>query len=90
MLTWFPTPYPDELFYSVLCRYYVSSGIKKHMTVKEQLFGSRPRTQMATLYPNATIHNVMSQLPDGLFDERELFLHHIAAQARSPWSASGT
>ena len=41
MLTWFPSPYPDELFYSVLCRYYLSSGIKEHYLVKKQLFGNR-------------------------------------------------
>ena len=34
MLTYFPTPYPGELFYSVLCRYYMSSGIREHNIVK--------------------------------------------------------
>lgn len=26
MPNWFPTPYPDELWYSVICRYYMYSG----------------------------------------------------------------
>lgn len=76
MLTWFPTPYPDEAFYSVLCRYYVSSGIKEHTIVKRQLFGGQEGIKMASLYPNAAIHAVLSQLPRGLFDGRGMILQH--------------
>ena len=76
MLTWFPNPYPDELFYSVLCRYYVSSGVKEHNIVKRMIFGDRVGIKMATLYPNATIHAILSQLPAGVFSEREMILHH--------------
>lgn len=76
MLTWFPTPYPDEIFYSLLCRYYISTGIKEHVIVKRQLFGDREGIKMATLYPNAAIHTVLSKLPKGLFDERDMILHH--------------
>ena len=72
MLTYFPTPYPDETFYSVLCRYYVLSGLRVSSIVKKQLFGSRDGIQMATLFPNGVIHQVVSRLPKGLFDEREL------------------
>ena len=43
MLTWFPSPYPDELFYSVLCRYYLSSGIKEHYLVKEIAYHPEPK-----------------------------------------------
>ena len=76
MLTWFPSPYPDELFYSVLCRYYVSSGVKEHYLVKKQLFGTKAGVKMATLYPNATVHAALLQLPDGVFDERDMILRH--------------
>ena len=76
MLTWFPSPYPDELFYSVLCRYYLSSGIKEHYLVKKQLFGTKAGVKMATLYPNATIHAILSQLPEKVFDGRDMILHH--------------
>ena len=76
MLTWFPTPYPGELFYSVLCRYYMSSGIREHNIVKRQLFGNRAGIKMATLYPNAAIHAVLSQLPEGVYDGRDMILHH--------------
>ena len=76
MLTWFPTPYPGELFYSVLCRYYMSSGIREHNIVKRQLFGNRAGIKMATLYPNAAIHAVLSQLPKGVYDGRDMIVHH--------------
>ena len=76
MLTYFPTPYPGELFYSVLCRYYMSSGIREHNIVKRQLFGSKSGIKMATLYPNAAIHAVLSQLPKGVYDGRDMILHH--------------
>ena len=71
MLTWFPSPYPEEQFNSVLCRYYLSSGIKEHYLVKKQLFGTKAGVKMATLYPNATVHAALLQLPDGVFDERD-------------------
>ena len=76
MLTYFPTPYPGELFYSVLCRYYMSSGIREHNIVKRQLFGSKSGIKMATLYPNAAIHEVLSQLPKGVYDGRDMIVHH--------------
>ena len=76
MLTYFPTPYPGELFYSVLCRYYMSSGIREHNIVKRQLFGRKAGIKMATLYPNAAIHAVLSQLPKGVYDGREMIVHH--------------
>ena len=75
-MTWFPSPYPDELFYSVLCRYYLSSGIKEHNIVKRLLFGNRVGIKMATLYPNAAVHAVLSQLPEGVFDGHNVILHH--------------
>ena len=75
-MTYFPTPYQGELFYSVLCRYYMSSGIREHNIVKRQLFGSKSGIKMATLYPNAAIHAVLSQLPKGVYDGRDMIVHH--------------
>ena len=76
MLTWFPTPYPGELFYSILCRYYMSSGIREHFLAKQQLFGRKAGIKMATLYPNAAVYAVLSQLPEGVFDGEGLILRH--------------
>ena len=41
MLHWFPTPYPDELLYSVFARYHVRSGNSSPKMTTEDLFGTR-------------------------------------------------
>lgn len=76
MLNWFPTPYPDELWYSVLCRFYVSSGIKESSNVKKFLFGNRGNIKMATLFPNASVHLVVSRLPQKTFDPKTIILEN--------------
>ena len=38
MIAYFPAPYPDELFYSVLSRYYVQSGHMAFGHVANELF----------------------------------------------------
>ncbi|WP_369011828.1 TniQ family protein [Acetivibrio thermocellus] len=35
----FPTPYPDEILYSVLARYSVRCGITSYQTIMESIFG---------------------------------------------------
>ncbi|MEG6612509.1 TnsD family transposase [Pseudoclostridium thermosuccinogenes] len=39
MMHFFPTPYPDEILYSVLARYSVRCGIVSHQTIMESIFG---------------------------------------------------
>lgn len=38
-LPFFPTPYPDECFYSILCRYHVRSGAPTSAVTINRLFG---------------------------------------------------
>jgi len=76
MLTWFPTPYPEEWWYGVLCRYYVRTGIKEHTQVKKMLFEGQYGAHMGTIFPNATLHQVVKQLPSELFDIRQILLEH--------------
>ena len=78
MLIHFPTPYPEETFYSVLCRYYISTGIREMATVDRELFGGKNGSSICTLYPNRTIASVMAELPDGLFDVKGLILNHTS------------
>jgi len=40
MLKFFPTPYPDEILYSVFARYHVRSGNMNASTTARELFGS--------------------------------------------------
>ena len=42
MLTFFPTPYPGEWWYSVLCRYHIRSGRQKVAKTLHELYGARP------------------------------------------------
>lgn len=48
MITYFPNPYPDELFYSMLARYYTKSGYLAYTFAAEELFSnktSKPRIE---------------------------------------------
>lgn len=38
-ISFFPTPYPDECFYSILCRYHVRSGAPTSASTIKRLFG---------------------------------------------------
>ena len=76
MLSWFPTPYPEEWWYSVLCRYYVRTGIKQPSFVKKMLFEGQVGANMGVLFPNHTIVQVVKQLPSELFNIRQVILDH--------------
>ena len=55
MLHWFPTPYPDELLYSVLARYHVWSGNTSPKMTTEELFGKRTVRSVWDLPANLNI-----------------------------------
>ena len=76
MLHFFPTPYPGEWWYSVLCRYHARTGNPKFVATIEELFGGRPRATIGSAFPNNTIYDVISRLPKGLFDIQNLILNH--------------
>lgn len=76
MLHYFPTPYPDELWYSVLCRYHVRSGNRESATTFRELFGNRDHAALSTFLPNGLITEIVNKLPDGMFHARELALDH--------------
>lgn len=62
MLTFFPAPYPGEWWYSVLCRFHVRTGNHNHQTTIRELFHGKPKAAMGTLFPNSTVHQIISQL----------------------------
>jgi len=76
VLNWFPTPYPGELWYSVLCRFYISTGIREASIVKKLLFRKRGNIKMATLFPNASVHLVTSRLPPNTLDPKNIILEN--------------
>lgn len=76
MLQYFPTPYPDELWYSVLGRYHVRSGNPNSATTFRELFGAESVGGMGNFLPNCGIRRVAEKLPEGVLDERDIALHH--------------
>ncbi|WP_417898321.1 TnsD family transposase [Bacillus haimaensis] len=81
MLHWFPTPYPDELLYSVLARYHVWSGnTSPKMTIGE-LFGKRTVRSVWDLPAN--LNALLSELgsywdADQLINNHTMFPYYAA------------
>lgn len=75
MLNFFPEPYPGELWYSVLCRYYVRSGFPKQATISEELYQSSAIVHggLASTLPCIA---VLNNLPTGLLDLEEVVVNH--------------
>lgn len=80
MLSSFPMPYPDEWWYSVLCRFYIRAGFGANatsMAVKQILFGEQSwNANMGARFPNACIANVINRLPEGMLSVRDVILKH--------------
>lgn len=77
MLTFFPTPYPDEWWYSVICRYYVHSSRQEQKNIVDELYDSGDGlTPHSVLIPNRTISNTIKKLPPGLLDFKHVLLEH--------------
>lgn len=76
MLSFFPTPYPDELWYSVLCRYHIRSGNSKKATTLKELFDKKNHAAIGNFFPNNSIHDVYAQLPKDVFSIRNIVLDH--------------
>lgn len=47
----FPTPYPDECYYSILCRYFVRSGSTNNSHTIKQLFGNAQCLSTSLFFP---------------------------------------
>lgn len=76
MLPYFPVPYPDELWYSTLCRYHVRSGNINTATTFQELFESRKEETYSCLLPDGGIRKVAAQLPVGTLDVDEIARKH--------------
>lgn len=63
MIGFFPTPYPDELLYSIVARYYVWSANTSPKVALEELFGRR--NVVATFDLPSHIESLVENLPFG-------------------------
>lgn len=75
MLTYFPSPYPDEWWYSVLCRYHVRSGHSKYATTIRELYGGRPMVH-GRLIPGGDCAAILSNLPPGVLSIDDVLANH--------------
>lgn len=75
MLTYFPSPYPDEWWYSVLCRYHVRSGHSKYATTISELYGGRPMVH-GRLVPGGDCAVILSNLPSGVQSIDDVLQNH--------------
>lgn len=50
MLSFFPTPYPDELWYSVIARYHTHSGALSWQATMKALFGNAVTRMWAAFF----------------------------------------
>ncbi len=64
MLSFFPMPYPDELFYSLLCRYHLRSGNRSFRQTQFDLFNTAGNKQYYLGLPN-NLATLVHQLPFG-------------------------
>lgn len=76
MLTFFPTPYPSEWWYSVLCRYHVRTGNDKYQTTMKELFQGRETAAINAVWPNSTISVIAKQLEPTFLDTYDVTLEH--------------
>ncbi|MDR3238786.1 MAG: TnsD family transposase [Clostridiales bacterium] len=61
-LAFFPTPYPDEIFYSVLCRYHLRCGDPAFVSTANTIWG---KNISANLYLPQSLGGVANRLPKG-------------------------
>ncbi len=75
MVGFFPCPYPDELYYSLIARFHVRSGNISPKSTIEELFGSRSVTAVVDLPAN--INDLVRNLPIGSqYSSEDLIWNH--------------
>ncbi|WP_183192629.1 TnsD family Tn7-like transposition protein [Brevibacillus fluminis] len=75
MLTYFPTPYRDELLYSVLARYHVRAGNISPKVTMSELFGKSSTRSSVDFQANLTA--LVKRLPIGsVYTEDEFIRNH--------------
>lgn len=77
MLSFFPAPYPDELWYSVLSRYFAYSGYFakcRNNSVNRDLLGNRMRRYVP--FYGTNLNNFLTQLPNNFITADEIILQH--------------
>jgi hypothetical protein len=79
LLRTFPTPYPDELLYSIFARHHIRSGHKNFQQTVEELLGYVPQQLYRLALPNSlsvlakNLHPITSLTVESLVAEHTLY-----------------
>lgn len=76
MLTYFPTPYPDEWWYSVICRYYIRNGMPTSTLFLRKFYEEISCSSIGILFPGRDCYSVISNLPEEVFCLKHILLEH--------------
>lgn len=74
-MNFFPKPYPDELWYSVLSRYHVRSGNIGPSTTTKELFG-KGTIHTSIFFANQGFGGIFTRLPKRLLDKKHIYHKH--------------
>ena len=74
-MSFFPTPYPDELWWSVLARYHARSGNIGTSATTRELFGNHA-VLPSVFFVNQGFGGLIDRIPLGLVDKEHVFQHH--------------
>jgi len=75
MISFFPAPYPDELWYSVLSRCHARSGNAGPATTTQELFGKNT-IHTSVFFANQDFGGIFARLPRGLLDKKRVCREH--------------
>lgn len=78
VIPFFPTPYPDELWYSVLCRYHVRSGNPKYAATTKELFGTSATLMHTWLAPQG-FGGLFERMPAFVMTPEDVIINHTLA-----------
>lgn len=76
MIPFFPTPYPDELWYGLITRFHSHSGFPFWSDSLKLLFPEHTYPRVGSLLPNETMRQLVLRLPEGILSLEELVLQH--------------
>lgn len=82
MVDFFPMPYPDESWYSLMCRYNVRCGHKSSARTIRQFVSRNQRSTFCSLMPSKTMFDVINELPEGILDIDDMILNHTLFKYR--------
>ena len=88
MISFFPTPYPDELWYSVICRYHIRSGNPSVKYSIRELYGTNHINVPVELC--GALSPLLEAIPTKALTAKDIIMQHLYAgvERQSPCRAA--